>query len=166
MTDTPGAEVVFEATGSGDDYLDFQPLRVSQRVIAAAMAIAFVPIAALLLRFAMLMLVGWQGDGSNIWEAPLWTIVMSVLNLTTVSFVFSWLGFAFLVPITHRRRPERFLKSWLLTCGLGAGVGGGIGLLLALVFAMLLGVPEIGVLVPVCAAYGALFAFVYWVFCA
>ena len=143
--------------------IEYRPVRVSQRIIAAAMANAFVPIAALLGNFAIRLLLGLSfNDLFEAWNSPFWSIVFAILSITSMSFIFSWIGFLFLVPITHRNAPERFLSSWLATTGAGGGIGLGMGLILSLILGAMGGAEVAAFLVPVCIGYGAFYALVYW----
>ena len=163
MSEFKGATVVFEAE-PGDDYLHFQPVKLSQRIAAAAMAIAFVPILAAVLRFVLhLSFVQFVDSQVPLWNNPLWMTLTALLSITMGSFVFSWIGFLFLVPITHRNRPERYLRQWWRIPVVGAVIGGCMGALLSILL-LALGAGEASLyILGLCAGYGAFFAFVYWV---
>lgn len=145
-------------------FSEFRPVTLTQRILAAAMTIAFVPIAAALLRFVVTVAFGMSGfESFEIWSNPILGVIVGVLSLTSASFLFSWIGFLFLVPLMHNRTPEQFIKSWLRTSLAGLGVGAGIGAIVFLIFGLMVGEGELAILMPIFAAYGALHALVYWV---
>lgn len=156
---------------------EYRTIAFWQRLTAAGIALAVLPMLAAILLFGLntyaRIALGHDPDflfGYNPGEPEAMRLAREVLEVSVLTPFLAWTGFLVLMPLTARWRPDLFLRRWWATSVLGGAVGVGLMMVTFLIVmafeGFAFGVDPVKELVLpglVVGGYGAAYALLYWI---
>lgn len=154
---------------------EYRPIKLWQRMTAAALSLALLPIGAALARFGLrsYYLTGAEGEASAMWysaDIPRHIrVTEEILEAAIFSPILAWIGLLVLIVVTSFWKRHVFVRSWVATLLVG-GLCAAVLVLLAFgIVSVIDGFSlndvwrDLGLPLVFCFGFGAAYALTYWI---